>query len=435
MAKKRSTPDLATKNGLEIKPLEKSRPKSRPDSRKVLHAEFKQFKAQHMVPFMLSYKPAALYTGKSYWYIYYYYRNPLTDKYERFKEYFDINRIHDRKQRRIYGQEAVKFINQKLIMGFNPFKAIAQLQDGGTIINKLDLLYTELTAYANDGTKSYYSTQVNRFKEFLKHYELEDITIGSISTLHAENFKKWMQDKKLAKKTINVNLSYISKFWSQAIKMNLVAADPFEAVERIKKDVRYEDDQPEDVYEPITFEELKCIVNAVKQCETPNFLTALMCIYYAWIRPKEVRKLQLKDIDLTSQFIRMRKGNTKSDKGAYVQIVKPLLDLLGSVDLNQYKPSDYLFSENYVPGPKPMHRLKMSRLWLKIVKKGLKIDKNMYALKHTGNIEYLLQNKGNVDLKWMQMQNRHSSTAMTEKYIRQLGAYFIDIEKVKFREL
>jgi hypothetical protein len=76
----------------------------------------------------------------------------------------------------------------------------------------------------------------------------------------------------------------------------------------------------------------------------------------------------------------------------------------------------------------------MWRLWLKIVKKELKIKKNLYALKHTGNIEYLLQNKGNIDFKWMQMQNRHSSSAMTEKYIRQLGAYFIDVEMVKSRE-
>jgi len=58
----------------------------------------------------------------------------------------------------------------------------------------------------------------------------------------------------------------------------------------------------------------------------------------------------------------------------------------------------------------------------------------MYALKHTGNIEYLQRNKGNIDLKWQQMQNRHSSAAMTEKYNRQLGAYFIDVEKVNFRE-
>ena len=77
----------------------------------------------------------------------------------------------------------------------------------------------------------------------------------------------------------------------------------------------------------------------------------------------------------------------------------------------------------------------MSRLWDAIVKRKLTIDKNMYALKHTGNIEYLLQNKGNIDLKWMQMQNRHSSTAMTEKYIRKLGAYFIDVKRGKFREL
>ena len=75
-------------------------------------------------------------------------------------------------------------------------------------------------------------------------------------------------------------------------------------------------------------------------------------------------------------------------------------------------------------------RFVKTRTWAE----GLNIDKNLYALKHTGNIDYLLQNRGKVDLKWMQMQNRHSSAAITERYIRKLDAYFIEFENVKFRE-
>jgi len=237
--------------------------------------------------------------------------------------------------------------------------------------------------------------------------------MGNVSVDTAEKFKDWMLQDKLSKKTINVNLTYMSIFWARGIKLNLAAADPFTAVERIKKEVRHEDDCKEDVYEPLTFEELKRATAAVKQCETPFFLTALMLIYYAWIRPKEVRQLRVGDVNLQSQFIKLKKGNTKSDKGAFVQIVPPLMVLLRAMELHRYEASDYLFSENYMPGAKPLFRLKMSRLWMNIVKRGLKIDKNMNALKHTGNIEYLLNNKGNVDLKWQQMQNRHSSAAMT----------------------
>ena len=59
----------------------------------------------------------------------------------------------------------------------------------------------------------------------------------------------------------------------------------------------------------------------------------------------------------------------------------------------------------------------------------------MYALKHTGNIEYLLQNKDNVNLKWQQLQNRHHSQAQTEAYNRRIGAYFINMDKVNFRTI
>jgi hypothetical protein len=57
----------------------------------------------------------------------------------------------------------------------------------------------------------------------------------------------------------------------------------------------------------------------------------------------------------------------------------------------------------------------------------------MYSLKHTGNIEYLLNNKGKTDLKWQQSQNRHKTSSMTDLYNRKLGAYFIEVGELNFR--
>jgi len=78
-----------------------------------------------MVSFITPYKNAQLYTSKSYWYVFYYYVNPLTGKFERFKEYFDINRIGNKKERRLYGQVVVKFLNQKLALwALTPFSKL-----------------------------------------------------------------------------------------------------------------------------------------------------------------------------------------------------------------------------------------------------------------------------------------------------------------------
>jgi hypothetical protein len=129
-----------------------------------------------------------------------------------------------------------------------------------------------------------------------------------------------------------------------------------------------------------------------------------------------------------------------------VQIVPAPAPYLENMELQTYPKEHYLFSEgrplrdsrgnpSYEPGISLVQKSKFYRTWVKVVKEGLGIDKNLYALKYTDNIEYLQQNKGSIDLKWQQMQNRHSSITMTERYNRQLGVYFIEVENVKFREL
>jgi len=42
---------------------------------------------------MKVYNPATLYKGDTKWYVLFYYRNPDTDKFQRFRVYEDINRV------------------------------------------------------------------------------------------------------------------------------------------------------------------------------------------------------------------------------------------------------------------------------------------------------------------------------------------------------
>jgi hypothetical protein len=95
-----------------------------------------------------------------------------------------------------------------------------------------------------------------------------------------------------------------------------------------------------------------------------------------------------------------------------------------------------LFSrDDMKPGIVPLGESYTSKKWKRLVKDpktGLGINKDQYALKHTGNIDYLLSNKGKTDLKWQQMQNRHKTAVMTERYNRKLGAYFIEVGEINF---
>ena len=387
-----------------------------------------------MTSILPTFKPAKLYQGPEYWYVHYSYLNPATGKYVRFKEYFDINRIKDISVKRTYGKEMCSFFNQKLKEGFNPIEQATIKEQGGTTLGILQSLFEEMVKGASRPTYNTYNTMMNRLKRYLTVKELDSIRISEMDGNMADSFRDWMIDEeKLSKKSVNSTLSHLSGVWKKALKRGIAYQDPFTLVDRVKKDINV-DDEEEDLYEPLTFEELQKVFNHIGR-EKRNFLRYLAVILYAWARPVEICRLKVNQIDLAQGYIRFRKGSTKNHRGGFVQIVQPLKKLLEEMDLRKFPGHFYIFSkDDYMPGLEQRDPKTALKSWTKVVDH-LEIDKRMYALKHTGNIMYLQNNKGNTDLKWQQMQNRHSSSAMTDKYNRQLGAYFIDAESVKWREL
>lgn len=388
----------------------------------------------------IKYRPAKLYMGKTEWYAYYFFENPETLNFDRIKERFDINRIKNLSDRRIYGEELVKFLNTELEAGFNPFtderpepagKRAEPKHSITTILQRV--LEIMLQDCASSCTKTYKQMHA-RFGRWLKSEEIENVPIDDIDGEAVKRFQKWMFDDRLAKKTINSSISHMGLFWDTAIESKFVSANPFRSIAPVKK--RKGGDSEVDLYEPITLTELRIIFDWLNSNGYRCFVRFLAFIYYAWARPVEITRLKISNIDLEAGVIVFRKGDTKNDKGANVQIVPQLKAILEEMNLSSYPRGAYLFSgPRFMPDSAMKDSNEISILWRELVQDGLQIRKKMYALKHTGNIHYLLNNKGNIDLKWQQMQNRHSSAAMTEKYNRALGAYFIDLKGVKFTDI
>ena len=101
----------------------------------------------------------------------------------------------------------------------------------------------------------------------------------------------------------------------------------------------------------------------------------------------------------------------------------------------------YLFGSEgngFAPGYRKLTRNRASQRWNDLViapKKegGLGIPKNQYALKHTGNIQILLQNKGGkLNYTWLTQQNRHHSISQTQTYFKKIGVFTVEVEDLKF---
>lgn len=56
-------------------------------------------------------------------------------------------------------------------------------------------------------------------------------------------------------------------------------------------------------------------------------------------------------------------------------------------------------------------------------------EKQAYGLKHTFNVDYVENNKSNIDWEWLRRHNRHATKEQTQEYISGLTAYFLDETK------
>jgi integrase len=425
----RSTSESRSSSGFSVS-VKKSRATSR-----ALIDEFKNAN-----PMLLPYKPAKLYSGNGdltkEWYIEYYYLEPgEIDKYRRFKERFDINRIKTYQERLAYGKEFVRFLNEKLKNGFNPFEAVKVVRGNVEvkILAQIFSIVTELSQMASSYSISTYTEHYNRLTKYIKEKQLEGFTMFDLDMEQAKRYKKWLQANQYARKTINSTFSYLSQFWDLGIEKKWVSDNPFKTIPRVSKKEEVRTTEVER-FEPLTSAEMDKIFEHLIAAGENNFITYLAMIYYAWVRPIEITRLKISDLDFSRDAIRFRKSETKNNTAAYVQMVPPLKKLLSKIDLQNLSADQYLFSKDgFRPGYDKMDKHFGLEKWRAVVKEGLGIQKDMYALKHTGNIEYLLNNKGNVDLKWQQKQNRHSSSVMTDNYNRKLGLYFIEVGDLNFR--
>jgi integrase len=437
--RKNSSPVRSASKPVVNQPVSLSQQNSRPQSRALVE-ELKQ----KLKPMLFSnFKNLRVYDAKGdttkEWYIEYHYLIPGTDSYKRIKERFDMNRITSAIERRTYANYCLEFMKQKLRDGFNPFEAVKVIgqKEDFRILVQLQKIQNGFSFNATDAAKAAYTEHYNRFKKFVELKRLIELYMVEINIDHAKAYKKYLlYECGLAIKTVNASLSYMAGYWSEAIEKKWVNANPFLSVPRAKKKEQAIDPDAIERFEPLTGTELDAIFKTLKEKKEIDFIRYIVFIFYAWARPAEIARLKVGDIDLNRDLIHFQRKITKNQKPAFVQIVPPLKRMLLQMNLENYPMDHFLFSGNgngFLPGRKKLSRDRARDRWRAIVKDELGVNKDMYALKHTGNIEYLLQNVGKVDLKWQQMQNRHSTSAMTDRYNRKLGIYLIAVGELNYK--
>jgi integrase len=136
----------------------------------------------------------------------------------------------------------------------------------------------------------------------------------------------------------------------------------------------------------------------------PNFLRFLKIFFHSGGRLTELLKVKVKDVDFNKQIFKVQvlKGGLCKEESRVIKDVA--LPLWKEVLKNAPDPQWYVFCYRFLPGPgvlprnvkrnaatpemyKPMDGSQLSKKYRKLVKEGIGITADLYALKHSNSTE------------------------------------------------
>ena len=377
----------------------------------------------------LLYKPAKLYNGggdlNKTWFVYYYTRNNSREPFTRTKITGDINRLLTVKDRQAAGEILVDIINYGLESGLHNQKP-SRINYSINAIDCIQENTKSKIATLRHRSAQTYSSRVNLFCDWLRAKRLERLYITDINPIHVQAYIDYLIKENKSAVTINSTIEVLKGIFNRLLKLRIIKENPFMAIDRIREN-------ESELFDVFTDEEINKISVALKK-DCPGLYLFMLHIYYCFLRPASIVTLKRSNYDFTALTITVKGIHHKNRKTTVKQLLEPLRDELIKYGVDSLPPDQYLFSVGLVPGLQLIQPVRASELWKKYVIDGLGINKKMYGLKHTGGINYLNDNSGVENVRWLQNQMGHSSLEETDTYIKKGKVVQLDESKAKIRK-
>jgi integrase len=356
--------------------------------------------------------------AKQNWFINFSFFNPVTGKMQRFRKTRDGNRIKDL-DKKVAHFNALKAMYEELLSGgWNPIdeESNAELRRTAIAITLVEGRDLFKAYHQSKGSRpKSISTYLSKVNALIEHFGAEtkanEITDFHITTFlnHQEATLGWIG-------TTYVNSKIALNNYFRYLTVNkYIPANPVTNTETRKK-IKTESHQV------FNEDDFKLIMDWLNQKDA---YAALFCksIYYTCIRPKELRHLQLKHMDMKKGTITVPASISKNKLAQPVFIDGSLMVELKKLNLTSYSQDYFLFgSTTNIVGPThigentPYTRFRKCLVALKLDDK----DYTLYALKHFSNVS---KRKAGWTFDDIARANRHSSIAETETYLKHLMKY------------
>ena len=361
----------------------------------------KNNKQSSIIP-MVAFKPATLRIGTD-WLIVYYAKDTQSDKLVRFRN--RVPKMSNKKERLRFAQKMIDTLNEQLYSGWSPY--MGNLTEVKTIDYCFDYYLKTLSKELSDGVKrkstcNNYKHFITAFTEYLSIYQKNAKFISDISTLICDHFLDRIYiEKEKSARTYNFYLTCMRTFFNFCLSKGFIKESPVKntKTKSIKEKTRV-----------VLNEKEKAKLALLKE-ENFHFYVFCMTTYYCFIRPNELKKLKVENVNIEKNYITIPSSISKNRKTENVTIpnifIEELKEHIGiaSKDL-------FLFGKKFVPGKQAVTNLFYH--WENVRKKyGFRKEVQFYSLKDTGITDML--NAGVPAIK-VRDQARHSDLKITEIY-------------------
>lgn len=229
-------------------------------------------------------------------------------------------------------------------------------------------------------------------------------------------------ESKAGNKSINNHAGNLGVLFNMTVERELITKSPWSSFTKLPtesgKNFPFSEKQKTDLKKKIL-------------ADDPDLWPFVKSIYHLFVRPIELLRVKIKDVDLRTNQIIIQSEVGKNKKQLPVQIPESFIDEIRAMNLGQYPGDWFLFGKKreggfskfqyrIQPSPSSFSRNTMTKRHAEILKAcGItNPDYTMYGWKHTGNVDAYL---AGVDIYDLMRQNRHHSIEQTMTYLRSLG--------------
>jgi integrase len=297
---------------------------------------------------LIGYKPPRLTAGKSCWYVGFYAFDPIAGQLR--QKRIKLNHINPISTRRLYANELIKRINEKLIDGWSPWiesENSNAYKEFSEVCDHFRLLLSRQLSSGIIRRDTYLS-----YTSLIKNVENYNIEKGKIKYIYQFDrlfclrFLEYIYiERKNTAQTRDNYLSFLRLFSTFLVQQQYCKTKPTDGIATLGRRARKKQ-------RTIIPENVRIKISEYLRNNNKNMYLASCVLYYCFIRPTEMSLLKIKQINLANYTILIPDNVSKNKTTAMITIPQPLQELFIEMEIEKYPPDYYLFSDRCAPGKK-----------------------------------------------------------------------------------